>query len=413
MIEGFRLKLLARIIVAIVLTATASSLLAATSQPINVAAEGLGKTAELKNWKVRLESPNKIGTLSRGLFCTGSLDMAYNKTLDQFLIARMVVVFKEKTKQLGYPRFQGSDSAFADNSTSSAADLRVGFSLTALSNTLCYVDKEVSGNAQITLKAELYSPKLQKVVYARAIEGRFAADSRVKESVFYDGLLGNALDQMFADPAYVDSFRDNAPVPVSEQLESIAVKNGAKPKEKTKDNVRALQSVVVTIETGSSSGSGFFIGRDGYIITARHVVGDSKYVKVRLLGGFTVPGEVVRKDSARDVALIKTDIDPPLSQYVRLDIAKTGDEVYAIGSPFGAQLNSTVTRGVFSAVRKVDELIYIQSDVAVNPGNSGGPMYDADGGVIGVAVSKMKNAEGINMFIPINDALEKLGVRLQ
>jgi S1-C subfamily serine protease len=142
------------------------------------------------------------------------------------------------------------------------------------------------------------------------------------------------------------------------------------------------------------------------------VVGDAKFVRVRLQGGFSVPGEVVRRDPARDVALIKTDIEPPVPPYVRLTIAKVGDEVYAVGSPLGAALNNSVTRGVFSGVRKFDEQTYIQSDVSVNPGSSGGPLVDADGAVIGLAVIKVGSG-GINLFIPIGEALEKLGLSLQ
>jgi S1-C subfamily serine protease len=384
-------------------------------QPINVANEGLSKTAQPKNWKANLDSPSKVGTVARGLFCTSANDMPYTKALDQFLAGRIGQAFKEKSRQLGYPRLQGADSAFADNSTSNAADLRVGFVLTAFNNTLCIENKELSGSVQMSLKVELYSAKLQKVIYSHLFEGKFASDSRIKESAFYDGVLNNILDQMFADPAYVDSFRDKAePLTApAASLEPIVVKNGAKPKDKVKDNARGLQSGVVTIETGSGSGSGFYVGRDGYLISGQHVVGDNKYVKVRLPGGYTVPGEVVRKDVVRDVALIKTDIEPPVAVHIRQTAAKAGDEVYAIGSPFGAQLSNTVTRGIFSGVRKSEEQLFIQSDVAINPGNSGGPLFDADGGLIAITVAKMKNADGINLFIPINEALEKLGVSLQ
>lgn len=398
----------------ILMMATLLSLpVAQAAQPINVANEGLTKTAQPKNWKSILDTPNKVGTVARGLFCTGANDMPYTKPLDQFLAGRIGLAFKEKSKQLGYPRFQGADSAFADNSTSNAADLRVGFVLTAFNNTLCVENKELSGSVQMSLKVELYSAKLQKVIYARVFEGKFVSDSRLKESAFYDGVLNNILDQMFADPAYVDSFRDTAEAAPAVAMEQIIVKNGAKPKEKVKDNARGLQSGVVTIETGSGSGSGFYVGRDGYLISNQHVVGDNKYVKVRLPGGYTVPGEVIRKDVVRDVVLIKTDIEPPVPVHIRVSAAKAGDEVYAIGSPFGAQLSNSVTRGVFSGVRKSEEQLFIQSDVAVNPGNSGGPLFDADGGLIAITVAKLKNADGINMFIPITEALEKLGISLQ
>ncbi|MRW90965.1 trypsin-like serine protease [Duganella sp. FT80W] len=386
--------------------------LAHAATPINVSAEGLTKTAQLKNWRVTIQPPFKIGTVSRGLFCNGATDMTYNKTYDQYLTRRMVEVFQERSTALGYPRYAADDSAFASPTASNGADYRVGFSLNAMSNNICVTAPEMSGTSSVTLKVELFSNQLQKVVYSRAIDASYSSDSKIKENQFYDNLMTNVVNQLFADPAYVDAFRDKAPVPVTVALEPLAVKNGAKPKENVKTNSKGLLSAVVTVENAGVSGSGFYIGRDGYVISNQHVVGDAKFVRIRMLGGYSVPGEVLRTDTARDVALIKTDIEPPVPMFVRQTIAKTGDEVYAIGSPFGAALSSTVTRGVFSGVRKFDEQTYIQSDVAINPGNSGGPLVDADGGLIGIAARKA-DAAGIGLFIPIGEALQKLGLNLQ
>lgn len=406
----------AAILLAAALCALSSAACADPSvQPINVGGEGLTKTAELKVWKVHLDLPQKVGTLTKGLFCGSPVDMAYTKTYDQFLWHRVLTMFKERTIALGYPKYASDDSSFADTSHSNGADLRIGFSLTALESNMCVVGVEMSGTVKITLKAEVYSNKLQKVVYARSLNGSYTSDSKIKETEFYDTLLASTLAQLFADRAYVDVYRDNvaAPAALAVAQDQLPVKNGAKPRDSVKANAKGVVSAVVTIENAEVSGSGFYIGSEGYIITNQHVVGDAKYVKVRMQGGFSVPGQVVRRDAVRDVALIKTDVEPPVSMYVRLAVAKVGDEVYAIGSPFGAALNNTVTRGVFSGVRKGDEQVYIQSDVAVNPGNSGGPLVDADGGVIAITVRKKSDAAGIALFIPIADALDKLGLNLQ
>ena len=385
------------------------------AQPINVAAEGLTKTAEFKNWKVHLDMPQKVGTITKGLFCGSPVDMVYTKTYDQFLSHRLVTMFKERTVALGYPRYSSDDSSFADTSHSNGADLRIGFSLTELDNNICIVGNEMSGTVKLTLKAEAYSNRLQKVVYSRSLSGAYTSDSKIKETEFYDTLLASTLAQLFADRSYVDVYRDDVPAPAAPAVapQQLSVKNGAKPRDSVKANAKGVVSAVVTIENADISGSGFYVGSEGYIITNQHVVGDAKYVKVRMQGGFSVPGQVVRRDAVRDVALIKTDIEPPVPMYVRLAAAKVGDEVYAIGSPFGAALNNTVTRGVFSGVRKGDEQVFIQSDVAINPGNSGGPLVDADGGVIAIAVRKKADAAGIALFIPIAEALDKLGLSLQ
>jgi len=142
-------------------------------------------------------------------------------------------------------------------------------------------------------------------------------------------------------------------------------------------------------------------------------VGNANYVKVRLANGYSVPGQIVRKDPARDVALIKTEIEPPTALFVRTTATRVGEEVFAVGSPFGAQLKNTVTRGILSGERTLNEQRFIQSDVSINPGSSGGPLVDAEGGLIAVADLKKQDASGIAMFIPIEEVLEKLGLKIQ
>jgi hypothetical protein len=386
---------------------------AGSALPVNVSAEGLKKTAQFKNWKVLLDTPTKIGTVTRGLFCTNAADFAYNPTYNTLLMARVNKVFNEKSLALGYPKYTASDSAFGDTSTPSSADYKLGFTLLDLNQNICLNESEMSGTARIRLKAELYSNKLQKVVYSRTVDGAFSTDSKIKADVFLDKLLANAMDTMFADTKYVNSFRDVPLVAADNPAELIQVKNGVKPADKVAKDAKGVLSAVVTIESGPVSGSGFYIGRDGYVITNQHVVGDAKYVKVKLSNGFSVPGEVVRKNTARDVALVKTDLEPPTALFVRTTAARAGEEVFAVGSPFGAQLSNTITRGILSGERTLNEQRFIQSDVAINPGNSGGPLIDADGALIAIADMKRNNASGIGLFIPIAEVLEKLGLNVQ
>jgi S1-C subfamily serine protease len=174
---------------------------------------------------------------------------------------------------------------------------------------------------------------------------------------------------------------------------------------------QAWREAVVTVESGVGSGSAFFVSQEGYLLTNAHVVGDAKFVRIKLAGGRSTVGEVLRLDKPRDVALLRTD---PLSASVlavRAQGASVGEEVYAIGSPFGEELSGTVTRGVLSARRIIEGVAYLQSDVAVNPGSSGGPLVDANGQVIGITQISTK-AQGLNLFIPIDDVLEKLALKV-
>lgn len=157
-------------------------------------------------------------------------------------------------------------------------------------------------------------------------------------------------------------------------------------------------------------GSGFFISEDGSILTNHHVIEGASEIFVTMTDGREFKATVVGSDERTDVALIKIDLEstPALPIGTATDLKK-GEWVIAIGSPFG--LESTVTAGIISAIGREtgDYLPFIQTDVAVNPGNSGGPLLDLDGKVIGInaqIVSRSGGFMGISLAIPIDEAME-------
>ena len=157
-------------------------------------------------------------------------------------------------------------------------------------------------------------------------------------------------------------------------------------------------------------GSGFIITEDGFILTNNHVVSGSSDIFVTLTDGKEHRAKVVGTDSRTDLALLKIDakgLKPlPIGESRSL---RKGQWVLAIGSPFG--LESTVTAGIVSAINREtgDYLPFIQTDVAVNPGNSGGPLIDLSGRVVGVnsqIVSRSGGFMGISLAIPIDEAMQ-------
>ncbi|MYN13715.1 Do family serine endopeptidase [Pusillimonas sp. TS35] len=157
-------------------------------------------------------------------------------------------------------------------------------------------------------------------------------------------------------------------------------------------------------------GSGFIISKDGYIITNNHVVTKSNGIFVTLTNGKEYPAKIIGTDQRTDIALIKIDAkDLPALQIGDSKSLKKGQWVLAIGSPFG--LDSTVTSGIVSAINRDtgDYLPFIQTDVAVNPGNSGGPLIDLAGRVVGVnsqIISQSGGFMGISLAIPIDEAMQ-------
>jgi serine protease Do len=160
---------------------------------------------------------------------------------------------------------------------------------------------------------------------------------------------------------------------------------------------------------GQSLGSGFVINPDGYVLTNNHVVQNATDIKVRLADGREFDAKVVGRDAATDVALLKLDKASGLST-VPLgdsDALEQGDFVVAIGNPFG--FRESVTFGVVSAKDRTltgnfDD--FIQTDAAINQGNSGGPLFNLKGEVVGIntAIISPQIGQGLGFAVPINTA---------
>jgi serine protease Do len=119
----------------------------------------------------------------------------------------------------------------------------------------------------------------------------------------------------------------------------------------------------------------------------------------------------VATNSARDVALVRTEPSGLGGLPLRTAEPRVGDRVFVVGSPKDEDLESTVSGGIISAFRSLDGLRYIQSDTNVLPGNSGGPMFDEQGNVIAITVAGLfGEGSGLNLFIPIAEALRALNI---
>jgi serine protease Do len=159
-------------------------------------------------------------------------------------------------------------------------------------------------------------------------------------------------------------------------------------------------------------GSGFIISEDGYIFTNNHVVDKADKIEVKLANGKEYEAEVKGRDVSTDLALIKIKA-PAKLPYARLgdsDRSRIGEEVFAIGNPLG--LDHTVTAGIISAKgRRIGVGPYdnfIQTDASINFGNSGGPLCNMAGEVVGINTAIVAQAQGIGFAIPINMAKEIL-----
>lgn len=166
------------------------------------------------------------------------------------------------------------------------------------------------------------------------------------------------------------------------------------------------------VSATASSGSGFIITEDGYIVTNYHVIEGADKLTVTLNGGEQYEAEVIGYEEDNDVALIKIDATglSPVSIGDSDDL-HVGETVCAIGNPLG-ELTNTLTTGTVSALdREINTdgtpVNMLQTDCAINEGNSGGPLFDMNGNVIGITTAKYygDTIEGIGFAIPINDVM--------
>lgn len=187
--------------------------------------------------------------------------------------------------------------------------------------------------------------------------------------------------------------------------------NRAGAERNVRDLVNQLGEAVVQVRTPSALGSGFFINRDGFLITNFHVIEGETQISIEVY--HQRDGQLERKtykqvrivamNKFADLALLKIeDKDAPKFKFVPIgsaDALAVGERVFAIGSPLG--LERTVTEGILSTkTRQLGGDLFLQTTAQINPGNSGGPLFNLYGEVVGVTNMKITSGEGLGFAIP-------------
>ncbi len=164
---------------------------------------------------------------------------------------------------------------------------------------------------------------------------------------------------------------------------------------------------VMTIATDISAGTGFAVGNDGYILTNHHVVSGSNVIQVQTYDDKVYTAELVGSDSVKDLAVLKITYSVEGFEFADSEEVVVGQKVIAIGNPLG--LSFTVTEGIVSAVHREGPNglnAYIQTDVTLNPGNSGGPLIDKSGKIVGMNNFKVGGAEALGFALESNTIKE-------
>ncbi|MCZ6867399.1 MAG: trypsin-like peptidase domain-containing protein, partial [Chloroflexi bacterium] len=205
-------------------------------------------------------------------------------------------------------------------------------------------------------------------------------------------------------------------VEVSE--DSIVISDASRLEDLTAQEVTAqVRGAVVRVETNLGSGSGFIIDSNGLIVTNNHVISDATEITIFLEDGTSFEGSVLGRDLVHDLAVVQIDAtDLPTMSLGDLSQLPLASEVIVAGYPLGVT-DLTITTGLVSSIK--DDLgrniIWVQTDAAVNPGNSGGPILNLRGEVVGIVTAKFVDItiEGVGFAISINTIKLYLEILLQ
>ncbi len=229
-------------------------------------------------------------------------------------------------------------------------------------------------------------------------------DSAIQKSGLNSRKYTDSMIQKY-DSLYQESFSDISKLLSSQKADFQQEINLLKTsKDDFTEVIQSAVKSVVTVTTDKSVGTGFVIDKNGYIVTNYHVVSDSAgKLKIIDFDRNSFTAQLVGKDESRDLALLKTNGTFDAISIANSDETQVGEKVIAIGNPLG--LSYTVTEGIVSGLHRpgpngLNE--YIQTDVPLNPGNSGGPLINIQGKVIGVNNFKIGDAEAIGFAIESN-----------
>lgn len=318
------------------------------------------------------------------------------------------VQFIEALRRLGY-QARGAESLVFERDDSDDARFVLGGTASELQ---CRTESTTWQRCWLGITWELLDRKRDRVTY-RA-HTRHAADGD-SNRIAHETIWGNYYS-LLSRPAFVNALREQ---PSQSQIAKPSFAPAkylrcARPDAAMPAAAETLMQATVIVRAGDRLGSGTLISADGFVLTAAHVVdGHNGNVEIQTRGGPKIAASIIRVNRRTDVAVLKTNSgsDYPCVS-IRSEPATTGEDLFAIGSPLGNELSFTLTRGVVSGVRKIDDISLVQTDASINRGNSGGPLLDSKGKLLGVISFKVveSGVEGIAFGVSMQSALTGLAL---
>ncbi len=254
---------------------------------------------------------------------------------------------------------------------------------------------------------DVYGQSVYKKEYT-AKSGEFSIDYNKEATALLavDDAIASSFLSFISNKKVIEHLEKNN-IAVQEKLPTITLSKGA-----SINDLDTAVNATVTVKVKEGHGSGFKISSDGYLLTNFHVVANSKDdITILTKDNKEYKATLIRQSENLDLALLK--VDANFDSHFTLPAAKsykTGDDIFIIGTPKTIELGQTLSKGIISGDRENEGVKLIQTDASVNGGNSGGPMIDKNGKLIGVVNAKLSGLgiEGLGFAIPgelISDAL--------
>jgi S1-C subfamily serine protease len=380
--------------------------------PIQIGAEGSAPIT-FTRLIIRVPSGTSVGAHFEGWIKLPKFKYIWQSNLtiasDEFR-----VVASEHLKSRGYT-IMGGDGLLFGKDEPSKAEYQLGGMMQSLFYNSFGPDAGNYSESSVTIEWQVYNVYQTQVVYTTTTKG-YGKQSGVG-SVCIQGAFRSALDNLLADAGFVATVRKSVRKAWDQSTDEsapISITSCASEHQLfLPDNVQSVLRSVLTIQAGGTIGIGVIISSDGWAITAGHVVAGLSEVAVRMQSGLELTATVVRVDSQQDVALIRL----PGRGHSCLNVVigdepKIGTDLFAIGAPTGEGLAFSVTKGVVSGFREWQGKRYIQTDAALNPGNSGGPLLSPDGRIVGIVSWKIiaPGFEGLAFGVPIQALSDRLRI---
>ena len=279
----------------------------------------------------------------------------------------------------------------------------------------CYRHKDKTAmSCDIGINWELYDIRLNTVVYKVLTRYRTSVvkSKQISHKGVYKLTMG-ALTSLLSRERFVSMVKKRDGSIKSKNAHTTEyVRECDNDRKELPAEASEVARATVLVKIGQAIGSGFFFSNDGLILTADHVVRSSKTVTVETRDGTELEATVIRRDRDADLAVLKVSARASHCLPLSSQLPQIGAEVFAFGAPAGEKLAFSVTKGIVSGIREIDGQQLLQTDAAVNPGSSGGPLINANGEVVGVVTGGLtkKEFEGVGFAVPAIAGLEEMGL---